>query len=63
MDGLSATCAIRQRESERGGHTPIVAVTSSSGSEECLAAGMDAFLPKPLRSDALNQTVHRVLGV
>ena len=62
MDGLTATCAIRRRESERGGHTPIVAVTSSSGPEECFAAGMDAFIAKPLRSDALSQTVHQVLG-
>jgi CheY-like chemotaxis protein len=63
MDGLTATCAIRRRESERGGHLAIVAVTSSSGPEECLAAGMDAFIPKPLRSDALNQTMYQVLGI
>ena len=62
MDGLTATGAIRRRESERGGHLAIVAVTSSSGPEECLAAGMDAFLSKPLRNDALNQTMLQVLG-
>ncbi len=62
MDGLTATGAIRRRESERGGHLAIVAVTSSSGPEECLAAGMDAFISKPLRNDALNQTMQQVLG-
>jgi two-component system, sensor histidine kinase and response regulator len=61
MDGLTATSAIRRRESERGGHLAIVAVTSSSCPEECLAAGMDAFIPKPLRNDALNQTLLQVL--
>ncbi len=63
MDGLAATNAIRQRESQRGGHLAIVAVTSSSGPDECLAAGMDAYLPKPLRHDALTQTMQQVLGV
>ena len=63
MDGLAATSAIRQRESKHGGHTAIVAVTSSSGPEECLAAGMDAYIAKPLRSDSFDQTVQQVLGV
>ena len=62
MDGLAATSAIRQRESKHGGHTAIVAVTSSSDPEECLAAGMDAYIAKPLRTDAFAQAVHQVLG-
>lgn len=63
MDGLAATSAIRDRESKHGGHTAIVAVTSSSGPEECLAAGMDAYISKPLRGDSFDRTVHQVLGV
>jgi len=63
MDGLTAAGAIRCRESERGGHLAIVAVTSSSDPAECLAAGMDAYLPKPLRNDDLTQTMQQVLGV
>ncbi len=62
MDGLTATGAIRRRESECGGHLAIVAVTSSSGPEECLAAGMDAFISKPLRNDALNLTMQQIWG-
>ena len=63
MDGLAATSAIRNWESKHGGHTAIVAVTSSSGREECLAAGMDAYIAKPLRGDSFDQTVQQVLGV
>lgn len=63
MDGLAATSAIRDRESKHGGHTAIVAVTSSSGPEECLAAGMDAYIAKPLRGDLFDLTVQQVLGV
>jgi CheY-like chemotaxis protein len=62
MDGLTATGAIRRRESEYGGHLAIVAVTSSSAPEECLAAGMDAFISKPLRDDALNLTMQQIWG-
>lgn len=63
MDGLAATSAIRERESKHGGHTAIVAVTSSSHPEECLAAGMDAYIAKPLRGESFAQAVHQVLGV
>lgn len=51
MDGFEATRLIRQKERERGGHTPIVAVTAHAYSEDearCLAAGMDAYLAKPI---------------
>lgn len=51
MDGITATREIRRRERERGGHTPIVAVTAHSISEDeqkCRAAGMDAYMMKPL---------------
>ncbi|UFS69966.1 response regulator [Geomonas sp. RF6] len=51
MDGLAATRQIREREGERGGHTPIVAMTGSTSSEDekaCMEAGMDAWLAKPV---------------
>jgi PAS domain S-box-containing protein len=51
MDGLAATMKIREREQETGGHVPILALTAHAYPEDekrCLAAGMDAYLTKPL---------------
>ena len=59
MNGLEATTAIRQRESWQGGHIPVVAVTSIPDVARCLAAGMDAHLPKPLQAEALSLTMQR----
>jgi CheY-like chemotaxis protein len=61
MDGLAATRAIRSYESRRGTRLPIVAVTTKDNHRDCLAAGMDAHLNKPLRLDRLNRTLQVVL--
>jgi two-component system, sensor histidine kinase and response regulator len=61
MDGLAATRAIRAYESRRGTRLPIVAVTTRSNHHDCLAAGMDAHLTKPLRMDVLNRALQTVL--
>jgi CheY-like chemotaxis protein len=61
MDGLAATRAIRSYESRRGTRLPIVAVTTRDNQRDCLAAGMDAHLNKPLRLDRLNRTLEVVL--
>ena len=56
MSGLEATAAIREREQALGGHIPIVAMTAhamAGDREQCLAAGMDAYVSKPLRLDEL----------
>ena len=60
MDGLMATKSIRGREAERGGHVPIVAVTAHALDQDrqrCLAAGMDDYLPKPIRTPDLFATI------
>ncbi|MGH7505869.1 MAG: response regulator [Longimicrobiales bacterium] len=67
MDGLQATMAIRAYEADAGGHVPIVAMTAlaqPADREACIAAGMDDYIAKPLRSAELYQVVRRAgLGV
>ena len=65
MDGLEATATIRKRESETGGHVPIVAITAHAmkGDRElCLQAGMDDYISKPIRPIDLFRIVERVLS-
>ena len=59
LDGVEATVEIRNRETD-GQRVPIVALTASAMKEDrerCLAAGMDDFLSKPVRAEALYQVV------
>lgn len=62
MDGYEATRAIRKMEAAMPGfpHIPIVAMTAHAmkGDEErCLEAGMDAYVTKPIRVEALFQAI------
>ncbi len=62
MDGYEATMAIRQLEKATGDHTPIVAMTASAMTEDreqCLAAGMDDHIAKPVQLDRLRQALER----
>jgi PAS domain S-box-containing protein len=61
MDGFEATAAIRQAETASQ-HVPIIALTASAmqgDREECLAAGMDDYLSKPLRPSDLEGILRR----
>jgi two-component system sensor histidine kinase/response regulator len=60
LDGFEATRRIR--EAEDGGRIPIIAVTANAmtgDKETCLSAGMDDYLAKPLRLDALQRVLER----
>lgn len=61
MDGIHATKAIRAEE-KQGARIPIVAVTATGHPGECLQAGMDDWLPKPLSIARLNRTLDKVVG-
>ena len=63
MDGLEATRRIRKIEEERGlQSTPIIAATAHVLEEDrdrCRLAGMNDFLPKPIRKPQLEQTLEK----
>ena len=63
MDGLEATAAIRQRETETGRRVPIIGLTAyamKGDRERCLAAGMDGYVAKPIRKEELFATLDRL---
>jgi CheY-like chemotaxis protein len=65
MDGFEAVAAMREAEGHSGGHTPIVALTAHAmveDRERCLAAGMDAYLSKPISAAQLYDAVDRLLA-
>jgi signal transduction histidine kinase/DNA-binding response OmpR family regulator len=60
LGGIGATRAIRKSEAASGKRLFIVGITGNSTEEDekrFLAAGMDAFLPKPVRMDRLYEVV------
>jgi two-component system, sensor histidine kinase and response regulator len=64
LDGLETAAAIRGKEKGTSRHLPIVAMTAHAikGDREiCLAAGMDAYLSKPVRADVLFEVIENLL--
>jgi CheY-like chemotaxis protein len=64
MDGWQCTAIIRERERTTGHRLPIIALTAHAMKEDearCLAAGMDAYLSKPIQPDLLFETIERLL--
>jgi PAS domain S-box-containing protein len=65
MDGLEATSAIRAWEEKTGKHVSIIAMTAHAmkgDAERCLAAGMDAYVPKPIRTQELEKAISQLVG-
>ncbi|MCF6247644.1 MAG: response regulator, partial [Desulfobacula sp.] len=61
MDGYEATTRIRAIEDEKK-HTPIIAMTAHAIKgyrEDCLNAGMDDYITKPLKREVLISTVSK----
>jgi CheY-like chemotaxis protein/HPt (histidine-containing phosphotransfer) domain-containing protein len=64
LDGLEATAALRARERGRGTRVPVIALTAHAmrgDRERCLVAGMDGYVTKPVRPDALLDTITRAV--
>jgi PAS domain S-box-containing protein len=62
MDGLTATRHIR--EMPDGRNLPIIAMTANAFAEDeaqCMQAGMDAFVPKPIEPERFYRTLLRCL--
>lgn len=63
LDGFAAARAIRDKETALGTRTPIIAMTAHvlmGIREQCLAAGMDNYLSKPIQPDALARLLQEV---
>jgi CheY-like chemotaxis protein len=67
MDGYEASRRIRRLEQERndGSHVPIIALTANAmqgDREKCLDAGMDDYIPKPIKKQMVLEMLQRHLG-
>jgi signal transduction histidine kinase/CheY-like chemotaxis protein len=63
MDGLEATAAIRAHERSSGRHVCIVAMTANAmkgDQEQCLEAGMDSYISKPIQSRQLSELLNAI---
>jgi signal transduction histidine kinase/CheY-like chemotaxis protein len=66
LDGLAATAELRRREGTDGPRTPVLIVTAhamSGSREQCLAAGADGYVSKPIDARELAAAIEQVAGV
>ncbi len=65
MDGYEATQRIREYEKENElDHLPVIAMTANAmegDKDKCLAAGMDDYVAKPVKQQALRETLAKYL--
>jgi two-component system sensor histidine kinase EvgS len=65
MDGYELARAVRRRENHSGHHLLVLAMTANAipgELERCTSAGMDDFLPKPVRMPELRTKLERLFG-
>jgi len=65
MDGYEATAEIRKESSAVRNHrVPIIALTANAmegDREKCLNAGMDDYVPKPIKTKILIEAIESVI--
>jgi two-component system sensor histidine kinase/response regulator len=64
MDGFEATMQIRAEEQSGAEHVHIIAMTAhamTGDRERCLAAGMDAYIAKPIRAADLLELIRAAM--
>jgi len=66
MDGFESTALIREVEKASGGHISIIAMTAHAmegDRENCLRAGMDGYVAKPIKANDLLAEIETVINV
>jgi CheY-like chemotaxis protein len=66
MDGFEATRVIRQKEKQTDGHIPIIAMTAHAmrgDRENCIEAGMDHYVSKPLNEKRLLKVIENSVQI
>jgi two-component system, sensor histidine kinase and response regulator len=61
MDGIEATIAIREQEKLTGLHQQVIAMTAmvmKGDREQCMAAGMDGYISKPIDAKELDDILY-----
>ena len=65
LDGFNATKIIRANEIVKGKHIPIIALTAhalSDTEQQCIAAGMDAYISKPITAEKLVTIINKYVN-
>ena len=65
VDGLEATMEIRDIEKLQGGHIPIIGLTAHAykiHEDDCINAGMDAFISKPFKWNEIFDIIFQYSG-
>ncbi|HKF59105.1 MAG TPA: response regulator [Blastocatellia bacterium] len=65
MGGIEAACQVRILDRSAGRRTPIIALTARAmkgDEEDCIAAGMDGYITKPVDPDKLCEAIASVTG-